>query len=192
MVVEIFNRYAERYDSWYERHKDLFIKEVEFLRDFVDDFELGLEVGVGTGRFARELGISIGVDLAESMLRLARSRGVQVLKADARILPFKDESFDLVLFAFTLCFLEDPERAISEAYRVLKGGGRLIVCGVPLDSKLGEEYSKRDDSPFYRAARLYRVEDVIRMLEISGFEIERIGYLDLKYGKDVFCASALK
>ena len=189
-VVELFDRYAERYDSWYDRHKDWFKKELELIRRFVGDFELGLEVGVGTGRFASELGISYGVDLSDRMLKLAKSRGVEVIKADAKALPFKDESFDLVLFAFTLCFLDDPRSALKEARRVLKSDGRIVICGVPADSKLGEEYMSRKDSPFYSNAKLYKVEEIVGMIEELGMKVEGIGYEDLKYGKDIVCISA--
>jgi len=188
----VFERFAERYDSWYDRHRDWYLKELELLRDFVGSFRRGLEVGVGTGRFARDLGIRYGVDIADSMLRLSRSRGVEVVKADASRLPFRDEVFDLVLFALTLCFLSDPIGAFAEAYRVLERSGRMIVCGVPADSELGREYSMRKDSPFYRFARLYRVDEVIEMAEHVGFKMGRSGYADLKYGKDVFCLEFIR
>ncbi len=189
-VVELFNRYAERYDSWYDRHGEWFRKEVELIRRVAGKFERGLEVGVGTGRFAKELGIRYGIDLADEMLRLAKSRGVDVLKADAGKLPFKDETFDLVLFAFTLCFLEHPASALKEAKRVLRKGGKLVICGVPADSKLGEEYAKRRDSPFYERARLYTVKELLEMLEGIGLRIEKVDFGDLKYGRDVVCVSA--
>ncbi len=189
-VVELFDRYAERYDSWYDRHEDWFRKEVELIERVAGSFERGLEVGVGTGRFAEKLGIRYGVDLSDRMLELARSRGVEVVKADAGALPFKDESFDLVLFAFTLCFLDDPISALRESKRVLRKDGRVVVCGVPADSELGREYKNRKDSPFYSNARLYRVGEVVEILEGLGMRVERIDFADLKYGRDIFCLSA--
>ncbi len=187
MIVEIFDRFAERYDSWYDRNREWFLKEVELIRRVAGKFELGLEVGVGTGRFAKELGIRYGIDLADAMLKLAKSRGIEVIKADAKNLPFKDKSFDLVLFAFTLCFLEEPLEALKEARRV---GKSIVVCGVPADSKLGKEYSQRKDSPFYANAKLYSSDEIVKMLENAGFKIERMEFADLKYGKDVVCIRA--
>ncbi len=189
-VVELFDKYANRYDSWYDRHEDWFRKEIELIRKFVGDFELGLEVGVGTGRFALELGIKYGVDLSDRMLKLAKSRRVEVVKADARALPFRDDVFDLVLFAFTLCFLEDPTSALREAKRVLRENGKLVICGVPADSKLGREYMKRKDSPFYSNAKLYKVEEIVKMIEEVGMKVKGIDFADIKYGKDVVCISA--
>ncbi len=187
MIIEIFDRFAERYDSWYDRNREIFLKEVELIREVAGKFELGLEIGVGTGRFAKELGIRYGVDLANAMLKLAKLRGIEVIKADARSLPFKDGTFDLVLFAFTLCFLDDPLKALEESHRV---GKSVVICEVPADSKLGREYIQRRDSPFYSKARLLSVDEISAMLRFSGFEIDRIEFADLKYGNDVVCIRA--
>jgi len=191
-TVELFERYAERYDSWYDRHRDWFLKEVELIKKVAGNFKLGLEVGVGTGRFAKELGIRYGIDLADAMLKLAKLRDVEVIKADAKYLPFKDQTFDLVLFAFTLCFLDDPLKALIEASRVLRNDGAVVICGVPADSTLGREYSQRKDSPFYSNARLYSVDEMLEMLEIAKLKVEKVEFADLKYGKDVVCVKAYK
>ena len=47
-------------------------------------------------------------------------------QARAKELPFDNESFDTVLVTFTLCSVQDPARALSETYRVLKPGGALL------------------------------------------------------------------
>jgi ubiquinone/menaquinone biosynthesis C-methylase UbiE len=191
-VVEIFERYAERYDSWYDRNRDWFLREVELIKELAEDFKLGLEVGVGTGRFAEELGIRYGVDLSNKMLKLARSRGIEVIKADATALPFKDRTFDLVLFAFTLCFLDKPDEALKEAKRVLKDSGKLLVCFVPADSKLGMEYKSRTDNPFYSSARLYTPAEVLDMLKSCEMHVDKIKSIDLKFGGDVVCVRAVR
>lgn len=73
--MDVFERYWRRYDDWYDRHHDLFRKEVEALRRVSGSFERGLEVGVGTGRFAVELGIEYGIDISLSMLKVAKKGG---------------------------------------------------------------------------------------------------------------------
>jgi len=191
-TVELFERYADRYDSWYDRHRDWFLKEIELIKNVAGDFKLGLEVGVGTGRFAKELGIRYGIDLANAMLKLAKSRGVEVIKADALHLPFKDKTFDLVLLAFTLCFLDDPLKALIEASKVLRDDGAVVICCVPSDSMLGREYSQKKDSPFYSNAKLYSVNEITAMLEIAKLKVEKVEFADLKYGRDVVCIKACK
>jgi ubiquinone/menaquinone biosynthesis C-methylase UbiE len=54
------------------------------------------------------------------------SRPVQVLHVPAEKLPFEDESFDVVVTTLVLCTVDDPQRALQEAHRVLKPGGRLL------------------------------------------------------------------
>lgn len=189
-VIEIFERYWMRYDSWYDRNRDLFLKELELIRRNVGSFKMGLDVGVGTGRFARELGIGIGVDLSVSMLRLARSRGIEVVRANAENLPFK-RVFDLVLLAFTLCFLENPMHVFKSIRNVLKPGGNLVICTVPGESRLAEEYRSRRDNPFYSNAKFYNTSRIIEMVESCGFNVVKVEFEDLKYGRDVVCIVAI-
>ena len=177
----VFDELWEEYDSWYDRNREIFERELELVRRNIPASAFGLEVGVGSGRFAKELGF-IGIDISENMLKAARRRGVEVVRGDALKLPFK-RVFDVVLFAFTICFLDRPVEALKEARRVLVDGGIAVVCFVP-EGRLAEEYRRRD-SPFYREARFYTVEEVREMLHSAGFKTLREDYLDLKYGKDV-------
>lgn len=112
-----------------------------FIPDYADfasarDKDL-LEIGVGVGtdfiRFARAGARVNGVDLTEHSVSLVRRRlelegfegNVQV--ADAEQLPFEDDRFDLVYSWGVLHHTPDPDRAIAEAVRVLKPGGRLCL-----------------------------------------------------------------
>ncbi len=181
--MEVFERYWRRYDDWYDRNREIFRREVEALRGVLGNFERGLEVGVGTGRFAVELGIEYGIDVSLSMLKVAKERGVEVIRGDAKYLPFK-RVFDAVFFIFTLCFLDDPLRALKSARDVLVDGGRIVVCTIPKESKLAREYMEKD-SPFYRVAKFYTVDETVEIVKSSGFDIASIGQYDVKYGKDL-------
>jgi ubiquinone/menaquinone biosynthesis C-methylase UbiE len=95
-----------------------------------------LEVGIGRGRtlafYPRYLHLT-GIDLSEVALGVAQARadrlGIAAVlrRGDAAALPFTDDHFDTVVFAFVLCTIPDDRRAISEAVRVLRPGGRLLV-----------------------------------------------------------------
>lgn len=104
-----------------------------------------LEVGVGAGSqltalaSANPSGRTVGVDLADGMVREARRRvraagatGVEVEQADARRLPFADGSFDLVTSSYVLDILpwEDIRAVVREFRRVLRPGGRVVLCSV--------------------------------------------------------------
>ena len=91
-----------------------------------------LEVGCGTGVLTRALarvanaGSVVGVDLAPALIERARelSPDIRFDVADARSLPFADGSFDLAVFDSTLSHVPGPERALAEAFRVLRADGR--------------------------------------------------------------------
>ena len=81
-----------------------------------------LDVGAGTGvagqvALRRGAGRAVASDLAAGMLR-QRAPGIAAVVADAQVLPFTDDSFDLVVAAFSLGHLPDPSRALLEARRV--------------------------------------------------------------------------
>ena len=135
---------------------------------------------MGTGRFAGPLGIEVGVEPAQAMAAIARERGIKVLEAYAEELPFEDESFDFVLMVTVLCFLVEPFRALSEATRVLKPRGRLIIGMIDPDSPLGRAYeANKEKSKFYRQAKFQPVGQVITWLA-------DLGYADLKTCQTIF------
>ncbi len=165
--VNVFNEFAGDYDRWFDRNRLVFQSEVQAVKKFFPDSYIGLEIGVGSGRFASIFGLT-GIDPAMSMVKIARDRGVEVLVATAEKIPFKDSSFDVVLMVTTLCFLQDPLQALKEVERVLKPVGSIIIGMVPGDSSLGKKYSK-SDSKFYRHANFYRVDQVLTWLKELGF-----------------------
>lgn len=115
-------------------------QQQQMRRTFLADVEFAegadvLEVGCGTGVLTRALaalpgvGGVVGVDLAESLVARARelAPGLRFERADARSLPFADASFDVVVFDSTLSHVPEPERALAEAFRVLRPGGLLAA-----------------------------------------------------------------
>lgn len=60
--IEPFEKYTDRYDSWFDRHKAVYESELMALSELLVHTGTGMEVGVGTGRFAVPLGIKTGID----------------------------------------------------------------------------------------------------------------------------------
>ncbi len=174
-MEDVFNARVKEYEEWFEQHPYVYATEVELLRRLLPNNGMGIEIGVGTGRFAGPLGIEVGIDLSEEMLALAKKRGIEAIWADAHNLPFEDESFDYALMMVTLCFVEDPDQAIKEACRVLKKGGVLVIGIVDKESPLGQVYQrKRKNSPFYKYAHFFSVDEVKNMLKHNGFNVKQI------------------
>jgi ubiquinone/menaquinone biosynthesis C-methylase UbiE len=169
--VEVFEKYSSEYESWFEENKFVYLSEVEALKMAVPSVGKGLEVGVGSGRFAKPLGILFGVEPSDRMAQIARDRGINVYKGLAEDLPFQDGEFDFVLLAVTLCFVNDPEKSLSEAKRVLKNGSRLIVAIVDKESELGRLYLERQsNSVFYKNARFFSSEEVVELFNKIGIQ----------------------
>ena len=57
--IEAFDTHATQYELWFEKHKYLYESEVEALRILLPKEKQGVEIGVGTGRFAKPLGIQV-------------------------------------------------------------------------------------------------------------------------------------
>lgn len=101
-------------------------------------FDLVVDFGTGTGRmlalFADKARRVEGIDLSHQMLTVARTKlqqagaaNASVRHGDATASPYADGSANLVIIHQVLHFLDDPARALNEAARVLKPGGRLVV-----------------------------------------------------------------
>ncbi|MHB8827492.1 MAG: class I SAM-dependent methyltransferase [Acidimicrobiales bacterium] len=173
--VDPFDVEAARYDAWYDTPsgRAMFDVEVAALAPLWPNAHPSLEVGVGSGRFARALGVEYGIDPAVGALALAAPRGVRVVSGRAEEMPFATGRFAAVLFVVSLCFVADPERALLEARRVLAPGGRVVVGTVPRDSELGERYARlaREGHAFYSHASFLSVADHVGLLERAGFAI---------------------
>jgi SAM-dependent methyltransferase len=148
------------------------VSELLALRPFVPPQGRGLEIGIGTGRFAAPLGVSVGIDPAVLMLAYAARRGVSVVGATAEALPFADGSFDYALIVTTIGFVDSPRVMLDEARRVLRPGGSLVIGFVDRESEIGRHYeAHREESVFYREATFYSASEVEDMLRSAGFTV---------------------
>ena len=167
---EPFEEHPLQYDDWFERNKFAYESELQAIRSQLPERGEGMEIGVGSGRFAAPLGIKIGVEPSSKMREMARNRGIEVIDGIAEALPFDDYQFDFVLLVTTICFLDDVEVALKEAHRVIKRNGSLIVGFIDKNSPIGKLYLKyKNESVFYKIARFYSVDEVFYYLKKAGF-----------------------
>ena len=159
-IIETFDEYVAQYEQWYEDHPEVYRSELLALQQHFQELPQnlrGIEVGLGTGRFSEPLGIKEGIEPSIEMAKKALQRGVEVMKGKAEHLPYASMQFDFVLFV-TICYFRNLKRAISEAFRVLKPDGAIIVG-----------FLDREQSNFYKQATFYSVGRVEELLKESGF-----------------------
>lgn len=168
-MTNIFDLLYHRYDAWYDRYRCAYLSELRAVGKVLPVKGRGLEIGVGTGRFAAPLGISIGIDPSAKMLAIAKRRGVDARLGYGEELPFKPESFDYAVLIVTLCFAKRPQKVLDDAKRVLKKNGKLIIGIIDQDSFLGKAYQKKG-SIFYKRARFFSVPELTHMLAVKGFD----------------------
>ncbi len=174
MSVFDYNENVARYESWFEKHPAVFRSEVETLRSLLPG-GIGFEIGIGTGLFAKELGIRMGNDPSEAMLRIAKKRNLITYNCRGENLPFHDCYFDFVLIVTTICFLDNVAGTLNECFRVIRQGGYIIIGFIDKESELGKSYmSHRSESLFYREAKFYSFADVEQFLEKAGFTLDKV------------------
>lgn len=166
-----FEANPDRYDGWFERHEAVYRSELRALESLLPGGGDGLEIGVGTGRFAAPLCIEHGVDPSLEMRGRARERGIYVRDGVAEDLPYPDEWFDKALMTTTLCFLDKPLQAFREARRVLRPGGVFVVGIIDRQSSHGSRLEeKRCESVFYGPAKFHTADEVVDLFKEAGFE----------------------
>lgn len=168
-----FNDHVAEYEAWYKKYPFVFRSEIAGIKELLPRGENihGIEVGLGTGRFAKALGIKEGIEPAENMREVAKKKGIFVVNAVAEDLPYKSLQFDFVLMNFCISYFEDVPEAFKEAHRVLKRGGCIIAGFIDKNSKIGKYYQERKpESIFYKKANFYTVSKVEKELKNAGFK----------------------
>ena len=165
-----FDENAKAYDDWFEAHQSFYESELEAIRSLIPVTGNGIEIGVGTGRFAQPLGIKTGIEPSPAMRAIARERDINAIDGVAEKLPLESETFDYVLFVTTLCFLDSLNQAFHEAFRILKPQGAVVIGFIEKESILGRIYQQgKAESRFYREASFHTAGEIRRGLEATGF-----------------------
>ena len=168
--TETFNKHRDEYEEWFAGNIHVYRAELRAVGELIPRQGRGVEIGVGTGRFAEPLGIGFGVEPSPAMAEIARHRGVRVVEGTAEKLPLEDESFDFALMVTTVCFVDDVLASFREARRILVPGGVFILGVVDRTSPVGRLYQEhKNESVFYREATFFSTAELVELLETAGF-----------------------
>lgn len=179
---------TQKFDRFYRSGfgKRVLKTEADYVRRQLEGCGRILDVGCGIGTFEQELSdMNItGLDISEEMISEARRRcGSVFVLGNAEELVFGDSSFDAVFFVATLEFVADYKKAVREAWRVTRPGGRLLVMMLNPESQYFREQSEDEGSYFRKVlhadvkgirdyiSELYHVVNEEYILGISEQEI---------------------
>lgn len=169
--IEPFEKYSQKYEDWFKKNKFAYESELLAVKKLMPNNKEGIEIGIGSGKFAEPLGIKLGVEPSSKMRKIAEKRGIKVIDAVAEKLPFDDGQFLFALMVTTICFLNDIEIAFREAYRILKANGCIIIGFIDKNSILSKLYKQHKmKNVFYKFATFYSVDEVVSYLKKAGFK----------------------
>ncbi|MFC1496652.1 class I SAM-dependent methyltransferase [Candidatus Margulisiibacteriota bacterium] len=133
-----------------------------------------LNIGCGTGQLMTYLnlyGETYGIDASAAAVDYCKTRGLYNIRSgDAENLPYQDESFDLALALDIFEHLPDDQKALQEAWRVLRNGGHLLLT-VPAYQFL---WSGHDEALGH--VRRYNKMEVGLKVRDAGFIIKKLSY----------------
>jgi ubiquinone/menaquinone biosynthesis C-methylase UbiE len=166
----VFEDHAGDYDQWFEKHGDIYTAQVRMFHNALPDYGRGLEIGIGSGRFALPLGIRFGIDPSGKLAHMAKNRGIEVVVGEGEHLPYRSGSFDHVLMMTVICFLDDSKTVFIEVNRVLKPKGMLIVGFIEKDGEIQREFlHESTKGRFLRYAKFMSASEVAGIFSDADF-----------------------
>ncbi len=172
LYAELFN--VEN-NHWWHIHKRAIVHD--FIERLVEPGKV-LDIGAGTGKILSELkdkGWQImGIDGEKEAVKWSKKRGVKIMQACLeKKLPFKENSFDLVLSLDVLEHLGKDSNALKEINRVLKPKGIALIT-VPAYHWLFNYWDK-----MLGHKRRYSTQSLKKIINLKGFRIEHLGYFSM-------------
>jgi ubiquinone/menaquinone biosynthesis C-methylase UbiE len=122
------------------------------------------------GYLAKRAKLVLGGDYTENLVRVAKryyQERVPFLRLDAHFLPFRDQSFDVVILYEAIYYLTEPETFFREAQRVLRKKGVLLIATV------NKDWFEFNPSAF--STHYFSVPELSKLLQNKGFEVEIYG-----------------
>lgn len=155
-----------------------------------------LDIGSGSGTDLLIAGILTGkkgkvsgIDITDAMIAKAKKgvktnglANITIIKADAENLPFKTQTFDVVISNGVINLIPDKKKVFGEIFRVLKPNGIFNFADIVLGKAISEK--SRQDPQLWAECIVGATQEVwyIEMIKQSGFEdievIERVNYFD--------------
>ena len=188
-IQKDYAKVAWVYDFWsFLTETRALKKSLEFAE--IKDKEAVLEVAVGTGRAFKKIvelnpnGRNEGIDISEDMIKVARKRlrkykHFKLKRGEAGKLPYKSNSFDILINSFMLDLLPEKDyKAILKEYkRVLKKNGRVVITTMTNGREWYSRFWDMVARKFPAVLTGCRPVDLEKEIKKAGFTIEKSEYI---------------
>jgi len=198
-IIEAFSKAALRYDEFSGLQKEIGLRLLEEIEIKKGVFFV-LDIGIGTGWLTEKLvqhfpqAKITGIDFAPGMIECAKERKCKfkIVQADACALPFKNDTFDMVISNLTYQWIANLWGAFGLVYKVLKKGGMFYLSSFgkrtlqELFISLDIAIDRKNGNVIFTPKRLADKEDIEKALLENGFydiqvrtEIMKIHFTDM-------------
>jgi ubiquinone/menaquinone biosynthesis C-methylase UbiE len=192
-IRRIFEKQAPKYDramARFERWLFAGTREWACSRANGDVLEIAAGTALNLPHYPAGTRVT-GVELSPAMAELGRERAAELGRAidmqvgDAEHLDFADESFDTVVCTFGLCTIPDDRAAVSEAMRVLRPGGKILLAEhVRSPNPIVRAIQRLIDPLAHRFGGDHLLREPLEPLAEEGFEVKELkrskaGYVEL-------------
>ncbi len=186
---------AEKYVDFYrtEFGQQVLAIEIDYLEKEISGFNKILSIGCGSALHESRLAYLnpdiefTGVDISKDMLRQAPALpdNLNLVTGNAEQLEFKDETFDLAYFLFSMAFITNKERAVQETHRVLKVGGKALLMVANINSWYIKKELAEENSYMHRK---FKELDTIKFTALvdNYFKIDSCNYMLGIHKEEVF------
>jgi ubiquinone/menaquinone biosynthesis C-methylase UbiE len=189
MKKDYWNKLAKKYDLRSKRYHKMYNKLISLLRLELSQKDIVLDIGTGTGEIPLSLSSEVkefqGIDLSNSMINIAKEK---ILKSKITNVSFsvqnsynlqsKNDKFNVVIIANLLHIVNNPEKVIKEANRILKNKGKLIIAtylhGNSIKTKVISFFLKLKGHPVYNQFNEKRMINLVKSNDLEIIKKEMI------------------
>lgn len=185
-TANFYNKFSVFYplvDIFLRRQKRKLFQEINNL-----PFGQLLEIGVGNGthlKFYKTHKV-IGIDTSFNMLNVARKRkseNIELIEMNGEALLFQDQTFDYIILSHVIAVVDNPEKLLEEAYRVLKPNGKIFI----LNHFTPSNWLRHIDRSFQIVSKIFHFKSVFHLDSLSTIRkftlLKEISFGQLSYFK---------
>ncbi len=161
-----------------EENLSMLYTRYKWASEFITDkevLEVGCGPGIGLGYLAKKAKRVIGSDYDVKLVKVAKDYyqdRIAILQSNAQCLPFKGNTFDVVILFEAIYYLPYPERFLNECKRLLRKQGIVLICTA------NKDWEGFNPSPF--SLKYFSVPELVNLFKMSNFEVELFGNFPVK------------